>query len=159
MATHRGHVASVVASPAACAHEHSPVPGRKRSISATIADSVQRVTDTGRHRQHTTHACSQHRLCRRSYQFRPARPHHHSTRVRTTIVMHRLATRIRASRCFWLPDIAHWCALDACKATRLDSGVLLSRSTRPPAAGHRDGQAAPRFEWHCASGTHRCDKS
>ena len=37
--------------------------------------------------------------------------------------MHRLATRIRARRKFWLPDIAHWCALDA-------------------AAGHRDGQAA-----------------
>ena len=142
MATHRGHVASVVASPAACAHEHSTVPERKRSISATIADSVERVTVTAWDRQHITHACHVHRLCRVSDLSRPVRPHHHSTGVRTRLVMHRLATRIRARRRFWLPDIAHWCALDACKATRLDSGVLMSRSTRPPAASHRDGQAA-----------------
>ena len=142
MTTHRGRVPDVVATPAACAHEHSTVPGRKRSISATIVESVERVTVAAWDRQHITHACHVHRLCRVSDLSRPVRPHHHSTGVRTTIVMHRLATRIRARRCFWLPDIAHWCALDACKATKLDSGVFVSRSTRPPAAGHRDGQAA-----------------
>ena len=144
MTTRRGRATGVVSSPTACVVELQPCPRRKRSISATIVESVERVTVTAWDRQHITHACHVHRLCRVSDLSRPVRPHHHSTGVRTTVLMHRLATRIRASRCFWLPDIAHWCALDACKATRLDSGVLMSRSTRPPAAGDRDGQAASR---------------